>query len=302
MGRLEKKSTISVGSISCPACDAEGRSISYVFYDNGQEYPVFNCACCTFKFIRPLPLQELNDRQMDSLEDAELLGSPLMKFLHQAMYLDKEIRIIKNMVGDNASLMDVGCGTGWISNVWAQNGFEVTGLEPSTARRDHAREKYGLNVVSGYIEDTEFDKCFDIAVLRHVIEHFQDPGEVLKKIHETLKLDGIVMVVVPNIDCIGRYLFGVNWEWVLPWHCNFFNKRSLESLLENSGFEIIKTYQTASPFYYFESLVRKCDSKILKSINERFKVPSMLASSPIALLGLALGLGDNLTIMARVQK
>ena len=110
------------------------------------------------------------------------------------------------------------------------------------------------------------------------------------------------MVVVPNVDCIGRYLFGVDWEWVLPWHCNFFNKRSLETLLEEAGFEIIKTYQTASPFYHFESLARKFDSKWLNLISERFKIGSMLATSPIAMLGLAMGFGDNLTTLARVRK
>ncbi|MCF6177766.1 MAG: class I SAM-dependent methyltransferase [Geopsychrobacter sp.] len=239
---------------------------------------------------------------MDTLDDAEMLGSQVMKTLHEQLYLKKEIRLIKEAGLAEGKLLDVGCGSGWISNVWAQSGYLVTGLEPSLARCSLAREKYGLNVINEYIENTEFDKSFDISILRHVIEHFQDPGAVLKKINGSLKDDGIVIVVVPNIDCFGRNLFGVDWEWVLPWHCNFFNKLSLETLLEKSGFEIIKTYRTASPFYHFESLARKFDSKILRGINHRFKVASMLAVAPIAMLGLVLGLGDNLTTLARVKE
>jgi 2-polyprenyl-3-methyl-5-hydroxy-6-metoxy-1,4-benzoquinol methylase len=253
-------------------------------------------------FARPVLIPELEDRQMDTLDDAEMFGSKVMKTLHEQLYLKKEIRLIQKAGLAGGQMLDVGCGSGWISNVWVKNGFQVTGLEPSPARCNLAREKYGLKVVNEYVENTEFDGCFDVCILRHVIEHFLDPGAVLRKINGSLKKDGVVMVVVPNIDCIGRYLFGVDWEWVLPWHCNFFNKLSLETLLEESGFEIIKTYQTASPFYYFESMAKKFDSKFLNSINNRFKVASMLATAPVAMTGLALGHGDNLTALARVRK
>jgi 2-polyprenyl-3-methyl-5-hydroxy-6-metoxy-1,4-benzoquinol methylase len=239
---------------------------------------------------------------MDSLDDAEMYGSQIMKTLHKKIYIMKEIRFVQKAGLAGRNLLDVGCGAGWISNIWAQNGFQVTGLEPSLSRCNFAREKYGLNVVNEYVENTDFDQCFDVSILRHVIEHFQDPGAVLRKIHQTLNREGVVMVIVPNIDSIGRYLFGVNWEWVLPWHCNFFNKCSLETLLKESGFEVIKTYQTASPFYYFESMARKFDSKWLYSFNNRFKVASMLTTAPVALVGCALGLGDNLTAIARVRK
>lgn len=293
----------TVETHTCPACANSVNSAAYVYRESSQseESHILRCSNCTLMFARPVLIPELEDRQMDTLDDAEMYGSGVMKTLHEQLYLMKEIRLIQKADLAGGKLLDVGCGSGWISNVWAQNGFQVTGLEPSEARCDLARDKYGLNVVNEYVENTEFDRSFDVSILRHVIEHFLDPGAVLQKIHGSLTKDGVVMVVVPNIDCIGRYLFGVDWEWVLPWHCNFFNKRSLETLLEESGFEIIKTYRTASPFYHFESLARKLDSNFLRAINSRFKVSSMLATSPVAMMGLALGLGDNLTTVARVK-
>jgi 2-polyprenyl-3-methyl-5-hydroxy-6-metoxy-1,4-benzoquinol methylase len=282
----EKVATVETHT--CPACANGVNSSAYIYRESAQseEAHILKCPKCSLMFARPVLIPELEDRQMDTLDDAEMYGSQLMKTLHKQLYLKKEIRLIHKAGLAGGKLLDVGCGSGWISNVWAQNGFQVTGLEPSPARCSLAREKYKLNVLNEYVENTSFDGCFDISILRHVIEHFQDPGSVLKKIHGSLTNDGVVLVVVPNIDCIGRYLFGVDWEWVLPWHCNFFNKRSLETLLEESGFEIIKTYRTASPFYHFESLARKFDSKTLQAINNRFKVASMLATSPVAMLGL----------------
>jgi len=301
---LEEKKVTVIEPYACPACNSSVNYAAYIYRNSSQteEAHILRCPNCTAMFMRPVLIPELEGRQMDSLDDAEMYGSQLMKTLHEQLYLKKEIRLIQTAGQAGGALLDVGCGAGWISNIWAQNGFQVTGLEPSLNRCNLARKKYGLNVVNEYIENTEFEKCFDISILRHVIEHIQDPGSVLRKIHGSLKEEGVVMVIVPNIDCIGRYLFGVDWEWVLPWHCNFFNQRSLEKLIEKSGFEIIKTYQTASPFYHFESFARKFDSKLLKAINSRFKVASMLAASPVAMLGLALGRGDNLTTLARVRK
>ena len=301
---LEEKEVTVIEPYACPACNSSVNSAAYIYHNSSQteEAHILRCPNCTAMFMRPVLIPELEGRQMDSLDDAEMYGSQLMKTLHEQLYLKKEIRLIQKAGHAGGALLDVGCGAGWMSNIWAQNGFQVTGLEPSPARCNLAREKYGLNIVNEYVENTEFDKFFDISILRHVIEHIQEPGSVLRKIHGSLKEEGVVMVIVPNIDCIGRHLFGVDWEWVLPWHCNFYNQRSLEKLLEESGFEIIKTYQTASPFYHFESLARKFDSKLLKSINRRFKVASMLATTPVAMLGLALGRGDNLTTLARVRK
>lgn len=303
MGSLRKiAASISEGHV-CPACANNVCSATYVYRKPADdlEAHIFSCSSCSLSFARPVLIPELEDRQMDSLDDAEMYGSQMMKFLHEQLYIKKEISTIRKLGFNSASVLDVGCGAGWVSNIWARHGFDVTGLEPSVARGDVASEKYGLKVINGYVENVEIDRSFDIAILRHVIEHFFDPCAVLKKVRGLLKDDGVVVVIVPNIDCIGRYLFGVDWEWVLPWHCNFFNKSSLKSLVENSGFEVVKSYQTASPFYYFESLTRKLDSKLLQTLGNRFKVATMLTTSPLALFGLAMGLGDNLTVVARCR-
>ena len=288
----------------CPVCGNYVNTAIYVCCDTSGEScsHILRCPQCTFMFTRPVLLPVLDERQMDSLDDSEMYGSQIMKFFHRQMYLRKEINYINKIGLTGATVLDVGCGTGWITDIWAQNGFQVTGLEPSPSRSAFAREKYGIHIVSDYIEKVNFVNQFNVCILRHVIEHFEEPLPVLENVHQTLKNDGIVLVVVPNIDCIGRYLFDVDWEWVLPWHCNFFNRRSLETMLNKSGFDLIKIYQTASPFYLFQSLVRKLDSQFLSYINSNFRVASMLATSPVAMLGLLMGFGDSLTAIARVRK
>ena len=62
------------------------------------------------------------------------------------------------------------------------------------------------------------------------------------KIRSFLKPDGLVLMVVPNIDCLGRRLFETNWAWILPWHCNFFNPSSAQRLLAGQGFDVLNSY------------------------------------------------------------
>jgi len=295
--------TVSSGQ-KCHACQELVSDCKYsIFYDN-KSSRIYKCPNCGMMFTYPTLIDLLSERQMDSIEDAELFGSSMLRKLHENLILSKEVKEIKKLLGgiETPKLLDVGCGTGWATNFWQENGFSVAGLEPSAARGKVAAERYGIKVYPVYIEDFPDSTKHDVLIFRHIIEHLDDPATIITKAKKLLNKDGLVVVVVPNIDCIGRYLFGVDWEWVLPWHCNFFNKHSLETLLEESGFEIIKTYQTVSPFYYFESLARRFDSKLLKAMNRRFKVASMLATSPVAMLGMALGLGDNLTTLARFKE
>ena len=156
-----------------------------------------------------------------------------------------------------------------------------------------------MNVVNDYIENSNLGKTFDVIVLRHIIEHFADPAVVLQQVKGLLKEDGVVLLVVPNINCLGCYLFETDWAWVLPWHCNFFTPRSLRRLLETEGFTEITFYQTPSPLYFPASFMRRFPSFRGNALLRRSRVLSMLIFTPLALIGTWFGYGDNLNILVR---
>ncbi|MDT8372174.1 MAG: class I SAM-dependent methyltransferase, partial [Gammaproteobacteria bacterium] len=140
---------------------------------------------------------------------------------------------------------------------------------------------------------------YDVILMRHSLEHFEKPSNVLAKINALLSDDGVVLLVVPNIDCLGRYLFGKDWQWVLPWHCNFFNPQSIKRILHLAGFADMTLYQTPSPLYFFDSLGRKLNTRLFDDLRKKNRAALLLASSPFALLGTVLGMGDNITVVAR---
>jgi 2-polyprenyl-3-methyl-5-hydroxy-6-metoxy-1,4-benzoquinol methylase len=85
---------------------------------------------------------------------------------------------------DTFTVLDIGCGTGWISSLWKGAGAEVVGLEPSIARGEYARRKYGIKIIPAYIEELHSQDRYDVIIMRHVLEHFSDPFHVLEKAHE----------------------------------------------------------------------------------------------------------------------
>lgn len=294
------KKNVAIGTPQeCPACASQTSSIKYTYKTDSYNSSIYHCPACSLLFLHPLPLTQVTERQMDTVDDAEMFHSNILRFLHTQLIVKPEIKKIRHLTGKNTfSVLDIGCGTGWISELWANSGAFVTGLEPSESRAHIARQR-NIRVLSCYVEDMPTQERFNLIIIRHVVEHFEQPGVILKNLKKHLLPGGFILVVVPNINCIGRILFDTHWTWVLPWHCSFFTPRSLKILLKKSGYKIKTIYQTPSPLYYPESFIRK-----YKRLG-RFLGNSSLTKllfSPIALLGWLLGYGDNITIIAQLEE
>jgi 2-polyprenyl-3-methyl-5-hydroxy-6-metoxy-1,4-benzoquinol methylase len=250
-------------------------------------------------FARPFVIPEITQRQMDTVEDAELF-TPIYKKLHKTFVLKKEINEVRRICGRGTlSLLDVGCGTGWTTNYWQTHDFKVTGIEPSEVRGNLANQRYGFRVIPKYIEHAELDEKYDVAILRHVIEHFEHPFDVVNQVSESLHSKGLIIIVVPNIDCIGRYIFGTSWPWVIEWHCSFFNPLSIKYILNRAGFEVRKMYQTPSPLYYPQGFAGKFPSSFISKCLQKPGIFPLTFSLPFMMAGLLAGRSDNITVIAQ---
>ena len=114
----------------------------------------------------------------------------------------------------------------------------------------HVFFKYGLEVFTVHIEDFQPKQEFDVITMRHILEHIENSLTVLDKLRSILSDYGVLLVTLPNINFIGRYVFQELWEWILPWHLHFYQPQTILRLLERSGFESLRIYQTPSPFWY----------------------------------------------------
>ena len=68
---------------------------------------------------------------------------------------------------DEASVLDVGCGSGRDLKYFAEQGYQAIGLEPSSELATFAEQHSGKQVICGSIQDTDWRDAFDgICVVR----------------------------------------------------------------------------------------------------------------------------------------
>ena len=106
-------------------------------------------------------------------------------------------RMLSQLPAAGRTVLDVGCGGGFLSESFADDGFAVTAIDPSpasiAAARTHAASR-GLNI--GYRvgsgEALPFPNAsFDIVACCDVLEHVDDVGQVVRETARVLKPGGV---------------------------------------------------------------------------------------------------------------
>jgi 2-polyprenyl-3-methyl-5-hydroxy-6-metoxy-1,4-benzoquinol methylase len=170
--------------------------------------------------------------------------------------------------GAKGSLLDIGTGYGQFLHHAQPLFSEVTGTEVSESAIALAKEKYGLPLLAGQIEDLDLPaESFDTITLFHVLEHVPDPSKLVTQCHAILKPQGILVVAVPNdvlawtskIKKIGKQFglkryqkfsakLGILRAGSSPEiHLSHFTPSVLRRLLENSGLHAIE--ESLDPYY-----------------------------------------------------
>ena len=114
----------------------------------------------------------------------------------------KRLEMLREVKGARA--LDIGAGSGGLAIALAEGGAEVDAIEPDPVRfrwaqariRGHAAS---VRLGNGLAEQLPFEnETFDIVTLDSVIEHVEDPDQVVREVARVLRPGGIVYVVSPN--------------------------------------------------------------------------------------------------------
>lgn len=153
-------------------------------------------------------------------------------------------------VGKDKKVLDVGCGAGYLGEIFKKNGCYVAGIESDPNRAKEAEKILDASINNDIESPGNLpfpENFFDVIVMADVLEHLKRPDTALVKLKKYLNKGGCVIVSVPNISRIDvrlKFLFG-NFDYeeggiLDKTHLRFFTKKTASMLLEESGYEITK--------------------------------------------------------------
>ena len=144
------------------------------------------------------------------------------------------------------SLLEVGCGMGYLLGVAEVRGWRPVGLEISSSGRKQierlkAERGWTFQVQEGDVMCTEFPtESFKATILIEVLEHLIDPIACLKKVHRWLEPHGLLYMTTPNFDSLSRYALAGRWRAIAREHLCLFNPITLNATLKMAGFRVIR--------------------------------------------------------------
>jgi SAM-dependent methyltransferase len=152
-------------------------------------------------------------------------------------------------VGFQSSILDVGCGNGWLLANLHKDGFErLEGVDPFAS--EDSRKQAGF-VIKEKIEDVAHEP--DFVLLSHSLEHMPDQAGTLAALRAISGEHTWLCVRIPLANAAWRR-FGIDWVQLdPPRHFYLHTVRSFRLVAERAGFEIVRTEFDSSALQFWGS-------------------------------------------------
>jgi len=135
-----------------------------------------------------------------------------------------------------ARLLDVGCGTAWLADHFAN----YSGIDASPAAVERATAQ-GRNVRQGDVDaPLPFpDATFDAVVAKDLLEHVADPVSVVLEVRRVLRPRGRVFASSPDAQ---------RWVWDDYTHRRPFTRKAFRLLFADQGLDVERVgYESVAP-------------------------------------------------------
>ena len=208
-------------------------------------------------------------------------------------------------------LVEVGAGTGSVCGFLAQNGIEVAAIEPLKAGASCIQKK-GIQTICGRLEIVNFPpESINAYGVFDVLEHIENPSQLLDEMYRTLEPDGYLLVTVP----CGQWLWG-EMDKSLG-HYRRYSQRAINEVVSRSGFTPIKSrylfLTLVLPAFILRAIpfrlgIRKSKKQVFETVQSEqssnifVNTVMRVIFSLEALLGILIPLPYGLTVLAVYQK
>lgn len=221
---------------------------------NKDGYSVVRCRRCSLVYVgdelESIDFAALYGKDYYLSEDKRLFSNYLAEEPERLASARSRVEKLKKLK-KTGRLLDVGCAAGFFLEA-AKPYYDVVGVDLSEYSSSYARERFGLNVLTGNLEQAELpENSFDVVTLWDVIEHVADPLAVMCEVGRILRPGGIAVVATGDIESLHARIAGENWPLLAPpWHLYYFSRKTLKRLGEGGALSLcqIKTQGVISTY------------------------------------------------------
>jgi 2-polyprenyl-3-methyl-5-hydroxy-6-metoxy-1,4-benzoquinol methylase len=192
------------------------------------------CDACSFVFSNMRPSREELDKVYSGYSrDAERTEATLQK-------MRRTVANLKNL-SEARRVLDIGCGDGEFLSLFRDLGCQVYGTEYD-ARTEEVCRKKGIAMLPGgvipLLDDSGLIESFDLVVFTEIIEHINNPLDVVRNISRLLRKGGILYITTPNFASLERRVLGPQWGMICyPEHISFYSPRTINHLMRKCGYQ-----------------------------------------------------------------
>jgi 2-polyprenyl-3-methyl-5-hydroxy-6-metoxy-1,4-benzoquinol methylase len=227
-------------------CDCGGKEYG-LFLKNNKGSSIVKCSYCSLLRTYPFPKSTISEPVdfENRLKNLNLWRSFSYKII---------LLIRKYKENNNLRVLDLGSNIGIFVDLARKEGWNATGIDVDKRAIEIGKKKFKVDLRDISLEKTNFIKEeFDVVLLLHTLEHIYELKQLIHKIKQIMKKDGILIIQVPNINGLPvkiQHLRRKSWYgYDFSHHLWHFQPETLIDLLIENGFEI-REIDTHSSMYY----------------------------------------------------
>ena len=251
---------------NCPVCNSTSFKQHLVCKDftvSKENFNLVKCAGCSFVFTNPRPDNSVLSnyyKSEDYISHSDTRKGVVSKLYHavRTYTLGKKVALISKYV-PHGTILDYGCGTGMFLRECKRAGWKTMGMEPDSGARQMASEM-DLEVFENKADllKQHPNAGFDIISLWHVLEHVTDLEETLQFFKSRLNSNGALIIAVPNHTSHDAQHYKAFWAaYDVPRHLYHFDPKTIQQLLQRSGFKLKHMYPMKFDSFYVSMLSEK---------------------------------------------
>jgi SAM-dependent methyltransferase len=255
---------------ACPLCDGPTRPETRF-----GPAPLRRCERCGFTFVTgEIDPSLYGDAYFEGYAGGDYLAEEAQRRRESRLRLD----LLARVTPPPAALLEVGSAAGFFLDEARRRGYSGVGIEPNDGMAAHARDVLGVDVRTGLLGEVPLPPAaFDAACAFHVVEHLEAPRAALAAVHAALRPGGHLLVEVPNAESAAAGRRGASWQPLdLPYHVGHYGPRSLRTLLERSGFAVLRV--DTVPFALYTARTRA--DRLVRGAVEAARARAVLPAGP----------------------